>query len=134
MTNARDVKKLIGISEGALTGRWADSRTDQRRRAAAELERIRAHAVGQVYIQDRKDARLRGDKKYEGRPCRYHPANRTRYVGSARCIICDRKRQDRRRMAVGTYGLRGQRKPRPPHVGQRHPFVIERPQGGQPGR
>jgi hypothetical protein len=114
---------VLGATEGSLRVKWADGaerRAASRAKAERELKRVRNAVLRRAAIASKADARARGATQYEGKECCHHKGWTTRMVSTGHCTICNRERDDKRRMARGVYGLRGRRKPRPARTGQHH--------------
>jgi len=90
------------------------------------VERTRNRELRRAAGISRADARAAGRGTYTGCPCRHHPTNTTRRTNDGFCVECSREIADRHRMAAGTYGGRGRRKPRKPRQGGHVPFVRSR--------
>ncbi len=123
----RESAPPVAIAQ-TLNGKWRDRRVEARESARRALERARRRELRRAAHASRADALARGLPRYQGSPCRYHPACTTKYASTGRCIECAREDADQRRIRNGTFGRRGRRIPRAPRAGQHHvSFVVIRP-------
>lgn len=111
-----------GATEGGLTERWRDKRVEQKRKRAAEVDRLRRSALRKAAHKSRSAALAEGRPRYQGHRCkRGHGGER--YTNDGNCCECVRLARRRARGKFGPEKPRG-----------RHPLNSSRRAAARAGR